>query len=109
MAGEGRKDRQVDGRQVVRRKDGEPLRQPGLFTARILESLDELRENLAWTGQAIGHDRPPEVCLPVCLLAFLPRGDPFRPIDAVLVEQRRDALRLEERRVGKECRSRWSP
>src|SRR5689334_25216740 len=48
---------------------------------------------------------------PLCLVNF---RQPVRQTDALLAHQRGRALdpsavRSEERRVGKECRSRWSP
>ena len=36
-------------------------------------------------------------------------GEWFRALDLTPLEQVRVVIRSEERRVGKECRSRWSP
>ena len=45
----------------------------------------------------------PEIALALCVLALL-------VVDAFLREEDRHVTyRSEERRVGKECRSRWSP
>src|ERR1051326_1318222 len=53
--------------------------------------------------QAAGHAELPQGASLVCDLADSPRGLQVVSVHSV------DLSRSEERRVGKECRSRWSP
>src|SRR2546422_4356170 len=84
----------------------------GLFPGAngIAEATDEQKTQLDHDGTALPHLPPvftpqgkPDERFP----PQLPNG-PFR-IDAPPINRHWDELRSEERRVGKECRSRWSP
>ena len=62
-------------------------------------------------GCRIGEGRP-KVILPIVErteAAILEKAAQFSTLSADCVEWRVDWFRSEERRVGKECRSRWSP
>src|SRR3989441_5525351 len=68
-------------------------------TAGLLGRADEER----LLTSAVGREPPPVAELDERERAFLSNGL------AELAEVRRADVRSEERRVGKECRSRWSP
>src|SRR2546428_2174236 len=53
-----------------------------------------------WVARRDGHDEPPSLVQPAD-----PRGRAGQQTDLAGLVQ----IRSEERRVGKECRSRWSP
>src|SRR3989449_5017747 len=77
--------------------------------------LDALSNQLARTLRAAGCERGDRVCflLPksplaiVTMLGILKADCSYIPVDPSSPARR--AARSEERRVGKECRSRWSP
>src|SRR5260370_43885 len=66
-----------------------------------------------WTANYGGTDNPePSARRNYIPIAFVPRQNPFYfalPYNDVTHGQFKPEARSEERRVGKECRSRWSP
>src|SRR2546427_12788618 len=99
-----------------------------LFRSHVLEAIAQLREPGALLGHHLAADlgRPPEAhderhrqrsgTLPVPLIVGFGRaaeicGEVMAEEGARLAKlrDRLQDMRSEERRVGKECRSRWSP
>src|SRR3712207_9524150 len=64
-----------------------------------------------WEVLVVDPAGPVTAVLPRPAVWALAQGRPWRPAvrDGVVDDEVRAAVRSEERRVGKECRSRWSP
>ena len=63
-----------------------------------------IKENLIpqlWNDFIVRMDELNEVSVPDCSLGIC--------LNETVTEFKEDSMRSEERRVGKECRSRWSP
>src|SRR2546430_16344170 len=85
-----------------------------LFRSLLLQMLGELDDQYGvLTRQAHQHQKTylrEDVVVPVVELQSRDRGQQAHRHDQDDRERQREALvRSEERRVGKECRSRWSP
>ena len=77
--------------------------------SKILVSLDiteEVAEEAAELGAELIVSHHPVIFRPA---KSVTDGDPDGRVLLALAEHRIAAIRSEERRVGKECRSRWSP
>ena len=68
---------------------------PAVVPTEIISNLQEMMTNYKNTG--------------VSLLSISHRDNAFEEVHTSIQDNLSKILRSEERRVGKECRSRWSP
>ena len=87
---------------LAERSSGQPaLDQLSIDTLRLL-AVDAVEKAKS------GHPGAPLGCAPIAYLLFH-KLMKHNPAHAKWADRDRFVLRSEERRVGKECRSRWSP
>ena len=101
--------------QVQKTPDAVALRfaEKALTYQELNQKANQLAHYLQTLG--VGPDVPVGICLErsfsmvIALLAILKAGGAYVPLDPGYPQKRLAYMRSEERRVGKECRSRWSP
>ena len=69
--------------------------------AQVLNLMSDLQEDLGLTYLLISHD--------LTIVQHMADRIGVLYLGRLIEEAPKDVLRSEERRVGKECRSRWSP